>query len=306
MQTKNFLNKKIEFASTVSETFNIPKEEFKSCLNFIESKASDVQESENYLVISNHTSDNYSLSKHIHSEGIESIIKIIQIKSVKTYFLKYYGKAELYLNGQLIPSNTVKIFNQGSSIRSSKVQAIYYSDVVSKFLSDVQSEKIVFSATDIKYKFKSGNIGIHNFSLCEESGKLIGIMGSSGSGKSTLMNILNGNYPPLEGSVKINGIDIYKNPKEIEGVIGFVPQDDLLIEELSVFQNLYYNSKLCFGNYNEDDIHKLVNDVLQSIGLYEARHLRVGSPLDKNNIWRPKKTTKYSLRANKRTFCNVC
>ena len=278
---KEFSEQEIEFASTVSETFNIPKEEFKSCLNFIESKASDVQESENYLVISNHTSDNYSLSKHIHSDGIESIIKIIQIKSVKTYFLKYYGKAELYLNGQLIPSNTVKIFNQGSSIRSSKVQAIYYSDVVSKFLSDVQSEKIVFSATDIKYKFKSGNIGIHNFSLCEESGKLIGIMGSSGSGKSTLMNILNGNYPPLEGSVKINGIDIYKNPKEIEGVIGFVPQDDLLIEELSVFQNLYYNSKLCFGNYNEDDIHKLVNDVLQSIGLYEARHLRVGSPLDK-------------------------
>ena len=64
-------------------------------------------------------------------------------------------------------------------------------------------------------------------------------MGGSGSGKSTLLNILNGNYPPSNGEIKINGINLYKDPKSLEGVIGFVPQDDLLIEKNLPFLKIY-------------------------------------------------------------------
>ena len=106
-------------------------------------------------------------------------------------------------------------------------------------------------------------------------------MGCSGSGKSTLLNVLNGNYPPSNGQIKINGIDLYKNPKSLEGVIGFVPQDDLLIEELTVFENLYYNGRLCFGNYDDHKLVNLVNEVLDSIGLSETKNLKVGNPLAK-------------------------
>ena len=106
-------------------------------------------------------------------------------------------------------------------------------------------------------------------------------MGGSGSGKSTLLNVLNGTYPPSSGEIKINGIGLYQSPELLEGVIGFVPQDDLLIEELSVFENLYYNGKLCFGNYDEDKLVDLVNKVLVSIGLFEAKDLKVGNPLSK-------------------------
>ena len=106
-------------------------------------------------------------------------------------------------------------------------------------------------------------------------------MGGSGSGKSTLLNVLNGNYPPSNGQIKINGIDLYKNPKSLEGVIGFVPQDDLLIEELTVFENLYYNGRLCFGNYEDHKLVNLVNEVLDSIGLSETKNLKVGNPLAK-------------------------
>src|SRR5690606_30210444 len=115
------------------------------------------------------------------------------------------------------------------------------------------------------------------------SGKLIGIMGASGSGKSTLLNVLNGSYKPSAGAVKINGLDIHNpsNKDKIEGVIGYVSQDDLLIEELSVFQNIYYNAKLCFGNLNDKQILRLVLKVLNSLGLEEIKDLKVGSPLDK-------------------------
>jgi len=60
-----------------------------------------------------------------------------------------------------------------------------------------------------------------------------------------------------------------------------VSQDDLLIEELSVFQNLYYNAKLCFGNLSKYQIVKNTIKTLKSLGLYEIRNMKVGSPLNK-------------------------
>lgn len=66
-----------------------------------------------------------------------------------------------------------------------------------------------------------------------------------------------------------------------EGLIGNIPQDDLLIEELSVFQNLFYNTKLCFGELNDDAIQTKVLDVLDSLGLMEIKDLKVGSVLNK-------------------------
>ncbi len=270
-----------EFASTVADTFNISPEEFKCCLDYVKAGTDDEISSENYLVVNNQESSKDKVSKHIYSETISGYLRIIQVNSVNTYFVKYYGDHELYLNGQLLPAGRVQILTQGSSIRSSKVQPIYYSDIISQYLSDDTSSRIIFKAQNIQYKFKSGHLGLRDISLAEESGKLIGIMGGSGAGKSTLLNVLNGNYPPSEGSVTINGIDIYKESKKLEGVIGFVPQDDLLIEELTVYQNLFYNAKLCFGNYDDHQLMKMVSEILKSIGLYEAKDLKVGSPLEK-------------------------
>ncbi|MFK7953981.1 MAG: ATP-binding cassette domain-containing protein, partial [Ekhidna sp.] len=120
-----------------------------------------------------------------------------------------------------------------------------------------------------------------NINIAEPTGKLFGIMGGSGAGKSTLFNVLNGTAKPSSGSVRINGIDIYKSPKKVEGIIGFVPQDDLLIEDLTVYQNLYYAAKLCFSKATKEDLNTLVTKTVDSLGLSEARNLKVGNPLMK-------------------------
>jgi ABC-type multidrug transport system ATPase subunit len=78
-----------------------------------------------------------------------------------------------------------------------------------------------------------------------------------------------------------NGINIHERPTAVQGIIGYVPQDDLLIEDLTVFENLYYAAKLCFGHYGEKEIVALVLRTLVSLGLTETRALKVGSPLDK-------------------------
>jgi len=100
-------------------------------------------------------------------------------------------------------------------------------------------------------------------------------------GKSTLINLLNGNLKPVSGKVYINGYDVHQSKSELEGVIGYVPQDDLLVEELTVFQNLYYNALFCFSHLNKNEIVELVDNTLMEFDLVEARNLKVGNPLNK-------------------------
>ena len=66
-----------------------------------------------------------------------------------------------------------------------------------------------------------------------------------------------------------------ENSKDLEGVIGFVPQDDLLFDQLSVYQNLYYAAKLCFSNLSNLDIDKLVTKTLTNLGLLEVKDLEL-------------------------------
>ena len=192
--------------------------------------------------------------KHIYSEYLTGNIWIIHVPSAGMYFLRYIGENELYLNGQIIQQDKVYVLNTGTSIRNHHVKP-FISAILSVFSRKIWNcQRIVFEAEEVSYRFKGGTAGVHHISFCEESGRLVGIMGSSGAGKSTLLNILNGSMEPAEGRVLINGIDIYKDKVKSNGLIGHVSQDDLLIEELTVYQNLYYNTKLCFDNYTEEQI----------------------------------------------------
>ena len=271
----------LEFAQTVADTFNVSMIEYNIIRDFVEFPIGKMIDHEDMLYVTHNREENFEAAKHIYSEGIEGQIRVLKIPSVNFHFFKYMGEAELNLNGQPLLEGRHVILNQGSSVRSSKVNPIYYSDIIGKFLSDKTATKIVFKTDNVIYRFKGGKIGLQNFNFAEESGSLLGIMGGSGSGKSTLLNILNGNYTPAEGTVTINGVNIHTEKNKIEGVIGYVSQDDLLIEELTVFQNLFYNAKLCFGGMDDKLIAKRVLKTLSSLGLYETKDLKVGSPLEK-------------------------
>lgn len=271
----------LEFVTTVAETFNIDDEEFKRCMQFVRAGADTIPESPQILIIDNKTTHNLKETKHIYAEGVTGQARVLWIQSVNMYALLYYGKSDILLNGQLLTQGKVFILTPGSSLRSSKVKPVYYSDILSCFMSDTSKAKVSFVVKNLEYKFKGGKLGLRDINFSEDSGKLIGIMGGSGAGKSTLLNVLNGMEIPSGGSVKINGINIHSEKAKIEGVIGHVSQDDLLIEELTVFQNLFYNAKLCFGNKTDAVITQMVTDVLTSIGLIETRDLKVGSPLEK-------------------------
>lgn len=270
-----------EFVDTVSEVFNVPDNELQDIKDFIMCSESQIPDSDKVLMINSQESLTGRKNKHIHNESMDGNMIILSIDSVGMYGLRFFGKEELLLNGQIIDPERTYLLTAGSSIRSSKVTPIYYSDIISRFLSDRTETKIVFAANEITYRFKGGKIGLHPLKFSEDSGRLIGIMGASGSGKSTLLNILNGHYTPYSGAVTINGRDIHKDKDSVSGLIGYISQDDLLIEELSVYQNLYLNAKLCFDGLSDEDIVTRVNDTLNALGLYEIKEIQVGSPMNK-------------------------
>ena len=274
-------SQEMEFISTVSDTFNITDKDFDLIRDFVLSDA-ELKDKSDYLVVDNNRDKLPGKKiKHLFRENLVGQIRFIQIKSTNLYFVKYIGQAELYMNGQLLQHYKSYPLNAGSSLRNQQIAPVYYSDVASLFVGDMVKSRIVFEANHISYRFRSGDIGLHELSFTEQSGHLVGIMGASGAGKSTLLHVLNGTSAPSEGEVLINGINIHSDDPGIKGILGFVSQDDLLIEELTVYQNLYYNAKLCFENYTEQQLVESVHRILSNLGLFEIRNIQVGSPLNK-------------------------
>jgi ABC-type multidrug transport system ATPase subunit/uncharacterized tellurite resistance protein B-like protein len=220
-------------------------------------------------------------AKHIRRKELRGFIAVLFIEQSELYFIKYLGESDVYLNGVPVKSGKIAVLAVGSLLRWDKDEPIYYGDILNKFKKFGEFPRLSFEARDISFKFKNGRLGLRDVNLAEESGNLIALMGASGAGKSTLLHVLNGSEKPSMGSVLINGIDIHRNPDNVEGVIGFVPQDDLLIEDLTVYENLYFAAKLCFSDKSEKDIDALVVKVLEDLGLEETRDLKVGSPLQK-------------------------
>jgi len=271
----------LAYVDTVAETFNLPKEDYQLARNFVLSDQK-LQDATGFLIVDGHTDKAPGKKiKHLVREGLHGEIRVVFLKSTGQYFIKYLGEDEIYMNGQLLKSVQTYPFTSGISLRSQQIEPVYYSDVVSSFVKDRVGSKIVFEAKKISYKFKNGVKGLNDVGFGAQSGRMVGIMGASGSGKTTLMNVLNGAAKPSEGQVLINGIDIHAGDSDIKGMIGFVAQDDLLIEELSVYQNLYYNARLCFDNYSEEQLVCTVESTLANLGLLEIKDTQVGSPLNK-------------------------
>lgn len=265
----------------ISEALKIPSKDFRAMRAFV--LGHDIEElaSKNILVIDEGSDEVNHPGPRITAKNLTGLIAILRLQDIETYFIKYLGITPLTLNSITLKSRKIDVFPTGSNIRGSKIDPIYYSDVVGKFLFEESENDISFVADHLFYHFKSGRAGLQNINIAETGSKLIGLMGASGSGKSTLLNVLNGTDKPSSGRVLINGINMHEHPEKFEGIVGFIPQDDLLIEDLTVFENLYYSARLCFGHYTREQNAELAERVLLNLGLSEIRNLKVGSPLEK-------------------------
>lgn len=120
---------------------------------------------------------------------------------------------------------------------------------------------------------------LEDVSLTVYPGELVGLMGPSGAGKTTLLNGLNGYAQPTSGKVLFNGKDLYANYDQFRGLIGYVPQDDIIHEQLTVAQALYFSSRLRLpADTTDAEIQERVQRVIAQLSLEGSEDVLIGSP----------------------------
>ncbi|GHT30419.1 hypothetical protein AGMMS49574_10070 [Bacteroidia bacterium] len=270
-KNSNEFENHLKMFQSVSEIFTIAPDEFNNILSFITGTSSP-----EILTISGDETDS---PNHIRREVMEGFINVWFVKRFDRYLFIWHGTGAVYMNDIPITPGMFYSWQHSSVVKGPHFLPVYFSNLQTVFNKDKQKDTVFLSGRDINFTFNNSTSGIHNFSFDLESGQLVAIMGGSGVGKSTLLGLMNGNIHPDRGHISINGHPV--NSSQVRQWIGFVPQDDLLIEELTVFQNLWYTARFCFDGFSPQEIEKRVNDVLRELDLTEIKDIEVGSPIRK-------------------------
>ena len=192
----------------------------------------------------------------------------------------YDGQDKVLLNDIPILPGAYQVWLQSSVLKGMNSNPVYYSSIIACYQKEHDTtQAVTFCGRDINFRFPNSDNGMHDLSFTLRNGELLAIMGGSGTGKTTLLSLLNGTLTPQQGTITINGHSITE--PAAKALIGFVPQDDLLIEELTVYQNLWYTAKFCFEGMSDEDLDRRVMKTLKDLGLDAAKDLKVGSPIHK-------------------------
>lgn len=258
---ENAFNREEFIFRSVQKKFGVDDEVYAEFCNFIEGKTSD------YVSIQ-------------HYENLDGYLRVLWLKKRNKLLFSYHGNDTVLMDDIPVLHGVYQTWAQSGVLKVNKSGLrIYFSSVFSVYMKEEEREEIEFCGRNIDFRFPNSNNGLHNFSFDIENGQLLAIMGGSGAGKTTLQSILNGTLQPQSGKITINGHDI--NEPEVKQLIGYVPQDDLLIAELTVFENLLFTARLTFEGLPKETIEKRVLEVLRQLDLLQAKDLKVGSPESK-------------------------
>lgn len=117
--------------------------------------------------------------------------------------------------------------------------------------------------------YKNGNQALKEINLTIESG-MFGLLGPNGAGKTTLMRILVTLMKPSSGNVTVDNFDLQKDRRAIRSMLGYLPQDFRFFTKLRTWEFLDYVASLA-GLRDSKIRKKAVDDMLERVGLYEAR-----------------------------------
>jgi len=245
----------------IAEKFHIPEEQYHDFADFV----------------NNRQTERVILHQLQNTDGF---VKTLLDSATGLLIFTYQGRDVVKLNDVPVLPGTFQIWLQSSVLKGADGKPMYYSTVIDAYSTDeTDTHAVEFCGRDINFRFPNSDNGMHDLSFTLRNGEFLAIMGGSGTGKSTLLSILNGTIVPQQGSITINGHSITE--PEAKNLIGFVPQDDLLIEELTVYQNLWFTAKLCFEGMADEEIDKRVMKTLKDLGLDAAKDLKVGSAINK-------------------------
>ena len=130
------------------------------------------------------------------------------------------------------------------------------------------------SIKGLSKKYKGNKFGLRNFSL-ELNNGIVGLIGPNGAGKSTLMRILATISKPSEGRVTLNGTDIVKFPETVRKVLGYLPQDFGVYQNLTAVEFLEYIGAI--KGFAGKSLKIRIEALLEELNLTTVRNHRIST-----------------------------
>lgn len=116
---------------------------------------------------------------------------------------------------------------------------------------------------------------VDDLSLTVEPGEIFGLLGPNGSGKTTTVNMISGLSAPTSGQVRVMGYDLRTHTRQVRQILGSVPQETALYEELSAWNNMDFHADL-FGIPGREKKAR-IESMLDLVGLTDRKDSRVST-----------------------------
>jgi len=116
---------------------------------------------------------------------------------------------------------------------------------------------------------------VDHLSLTVQQGEIFGLLGPNGSGKTTTINMISGLSTPTSGQVKVIGYDVRRDARRVHQLLGSVPQETALYEELSAWTNMDFHADL-FGIPRKEKKERIIK-MLELVQLLDRKNSRVST-----------------------------
>ncbi|WP_445635763.1 Maltooligosyl trehalose synthase [Nostoc sp. DSM 114161] len=183
------------------------------------------------------------------------------------YILRDYSTNGVFVNGQKV--NGTAVLSAGATIRIGPFTLVLRGDELQ--ILD-RGNKIRLDACNLVIQDRDKR-RLDDISIPIEPGQFVALVGGSGAGKSTLMRTLLGVEQTTQGVVYLNGENLRKNFNMYRTHIGYVPQDDIIHQELTVSEVLTYAAKLRLPP--DIDVTQVVEKTLQDVEMSHRRDAKV-------------------------------
>lgn len=178
----------------------------------------------------------------------------------------------VFVNG--IPVNGVSEIREKDVIQIAGNMIIYSCDTL---ICQTETDGIQLTMRDLVKKVNHGKKQILSHVSCSiEKNEFVAIVGGSGAGKSTLLKTLGGYDKDYGGDVYYNGISLKRNYNVLKNIIGYVPQEDIVFENLSLKKMLYYTAKMKMPDgTSRKEISDRIGEVLHLVELTEHQNTMI-------------------------------
>ena len=146
--------------------------------------------------------------------------------------------------------------------------------VVSKGQQDKQTNVPAIEIVELSKYFGDFH-AVDHLSFTVQQGEIFGLLGPNGSGKTTTINMISGLSVPTSGDVRVLGYDVRRDTRQVRQILGAVPQETALYEELSAWTNMDFHADL-FGIPPREKKQR-ITQMLELVQLADRKNSRVGT-----------------------------